>query len=63
MPDAFLERILAAKEIAENIIDLCESYETSPNQTAINRFLVSVERLADLAEDIEVQQTLNALDS
>jgi hypothetical protein len=61
--DPYLERLLAAKEIAASIITLCESYEKGPTQTAINRFLVSVERLADLAEDIEVMQTLRALDS
>jgi hypothetical protein len=62
MGNIYSERMAAAKEIALKIIDLCDSYERSPSQTAINRFLVSVERLADLAEDVEVEQTLKALD-
>ena len=61
MPDPYLERLAAARQIAEKILVLCASYEQSPNPTTINRFLVSVERLADLAESIDAEQTVRAL--
>ncbi len=63
MANAYQERMAAAKEIAQKIVVLCESYSKTPNPTTINQFLMSVERLADLAEDIEVQQTQKALDA
>lgn len=62
MPDLHAERMAAAREIAEKIVAVCAAYERAPSQTTINLFLQSVERLANLAEDIEVQQTLRALD-
>ena len=63
MQDPYLDRVTAAKEIAQQIVVLCESYEAAPSQIAINHLLASAERLADLAEDIDVQQTLKALDA
>lgn len=62
MLDGYTERMQAAGVIARKIIDLCQSFEATPTQTTINRFLMSVERLADLAESIEVEQTAKALD-
>jgi|GEM_PF-5671710 len=63
MQDPYVERIQAAKDIAQKIVALCESYEKSPSQMTVNKFLVSVERLADIAEDIEVEQTVKLLDA
>ena len=62
MPDPHLERIAKAREIAQQIVAVCDSYERTPSQVTLNHFLSNVERLADLAEDIEVSQTLKALD-
>lgn len=62
MQDSNTERMMAARDTAEKIIALCDSYQRAPNQVTLNHFLASVERLADLAEDIEVSQTLKALD-
>lgn len=61
--DPYLERMMAAREIARKIITLCNSYERSPSQMTINRFLISTERLVELAEDIEVEQTVKMLDA
>ena len=58
----YSERMAAAGEIATTIAKLCADFAKTPNQTTVNLFLASVERLAGLAEDVEVQQTLNALD-
>jgi hypothetical protein len=58
----YRESMKAAREIAQTIIGLCDTYEQKPNQTTMNLFLASVERLANLAEDVEVHQTLKALD-
>jgi hypothetical protein len=63
MHDPYLERVAAAKEIAEKISALCAGYMQSPSPTIINRLLVSVERLADLAESIDTDQTSKALDA
>jgi hypothetical protein len=62
MQETNIERMKAARETAQRIIALCDSYERTPNQVTLNHFLASVEKLADLAEDIEVSQTLKALD-
>jgi len=61
--DPYLERIQAAKVIAQKVVALCESYEEAPSQVIVNTLLTSVERLADLAEDIEVEQTNKILDA
>lgn len=61
--DRYIERMQAAKEIAQQIVKLCEAYERTASQTTVNKFVVSVERLADLAEDIEVDQTTQILDA
>lgn len=61
MLDPYLERMLAAKQIAQKILVLCESYEQTPSPMTINRFLTSAERLADLAESIDTEQTVKAL--
>jgi len=63
MEDPNLARLAAAKKIASAIISTCDSYEQAPSQTTVNRFLSSVEELADLAEDLEVQQTLKVLNA
>ena len=63
MQNVYGERMATAKEIAETVIILCDTFSKTPNQTTMNLFLASVERLANLAEDIEVQQTLKALDA
>ena len=60
--DAYYERIMAAKDIAQKIVALCESYERAPSQMVVNKLLTSVEHLADLAEDIEADQTNRILD-
>jgi hypothetical protein len=62
MPDPNLERITKARDIAQQIIIVCDHYQRVPSQVTLNHFLSNVERLADLAEDIEVAQTLKALD-
>lgn len=59
----YRESMKEARDIAQTIIGLCDTYEQKPNQTTMNLFLASVERLASLAEDIEVQQTQKALDA
>jgi hypothetical protein len=62
MHDPYLERVIAAKEIAGQIIAACDSYARSPSSAAINRLLDKAERLADLAEGLEVEQRINVLD-
>ena len=62
MQDVNTERMMAACDTAQKIITLCDSYQRAPSQATLNHFLANVERLADLAEDIEVSQTLKALD-
>jgi hypothetical protein len=62
MDNRYSERMAAAGEVAQKIAALCADFNKAPNQTTMNLFLASVERLATLAEDIEVQQTLKALD-
>jgi hypothetical protein len=62
MQESNSERMMAARAAAQKIITLCDSYQRAPNQVTLNHFLASVEKLADLAEDIEVHQTLKALD-
>jgi hypothetical protein len=60
--DPYYERMMAAKEITQKILQLIETYEKGPTQMTMNKFLVSVERLADIAEDIEVEQQIHILD-
>ena len=62
MQDPNLERIIRGRDIARKIVAVCDSYERTPGQVTLNHFLSNVERLADLAEDIEVAQTIKALD-
>jgi hypothetical protein len=63
MEDPNLARMAEARKIASTIVPICNSYEQAPSQNTINRFLRSVEALADLAEDLEVQQTLRVLNA
>jgi hypothetical protein len=63
MEDPNLARMAEARKIASTIVSICNSYEQAPSQNTINRFLRSVEALADLAEDLEVQQTLRVLNA
>jgi hypothetical protein len=63
MEDPYRERVMQAKEIAQQVVDLCVNYACAPNQTTINRLLLSVEHLSDVAEAIEVEQTIKALDA
>jgi hypothetical protein len=62
MLDTNTDRIVAARDTAQKIITLCDSYQRAPSQVILNHLLANVEKLADLAEDIEVIQTLKALD-
>ncbi len=62
MQNPYAERIATARGIAQTILALCDSYEHAPSPMTINRFLTCVEQLADLAEDIEVEQIIKALD-
>lgn len=62
MQDPNLERIIAARDIAQKIVAVCDNYQRAPGQATLNHFLSNVERLADIAEDIEVTQTIKALD-
>ena len=63
MDNSNIERIDAARETAQKIITICDSYQRAPCQATLNHFLASVERLADLAEDMDVQETLKMLDA
>lgn len=62
MHNPYAERMAAAREIVQMILALCDSYERNPSPMTINRFLTGVERLAELAEDIEAEQISKALD-
>lgn len=57
------ERMQAAREMALAIAASCQSYAESASPATVNRFLDQVERLADVAEAIEVERTVQALDS
>ncbi len=57
------ERVQVAKEMALAIVATCQSYEQTGSPSTLNRFLGQVERLADVAEGIEVERTVRALDA
>lgn len=61
--DPYLDRIMVVRDLARQIAALCESYQRAPAGREINRLLISVERLADIAETIEVDRTNRALDA
>jgi hypothetical protein len=63
MQDPYLDRIMVMREIAQKIIDMCDRYKSAPGSATMNRLLAGVERMADLAEEIEVERTVKALDS
>lgn len=62
-PDRLRERLLAAREMALAIAATCESYERAATPATVNRFIAQVELLADVAEAIEVERTVRALDA
>lgn len=63
MSDQYAKRIASARVIAESVVAACLQYEEKPSQAALNQFLSGVERLADVAEDIEVARTVASLDA
>ena len=61
--DRYSERMSAAKEMAQAIVATCLSYEQAASPVTVNRLLQQVELLADLAESLEVERTIRALDA
>jgi hypothetical protein len=63
MSDPYAEPMAKAKATAQAIVAACAQYEMAPSPATLNQFLSGVEKLADIAEDIEVARTVAALDA